>query len=63
MCRVLTVSRAGFYAWRLRPVSARDRRRVQVGTAVEATYTAFKRRYGAPRLTVELNAQGIGCAA
>ena len=62
MCRVLTVSRAGFYAWRLRPVSARDRRRVQVGTAVEATYTAFKRRYGAPRLTVELNAQGIGCS-
>lgn len=30
--------------------------------AVEATYTAFKRRYGAPRLTVELNAQGIGCS-
>lgn len=62
MCRVLAVSRAGFYAWRSRPVSARDRRRVQVGTAVEATYAAFKRRYGAPRLTVELNAQGIGCS-
>ena len=62
MCRVLSVSRAGFYAWRSRPVSERDRRRTRVGTAVEEAYTAFKRRYGAPRLTVELNAQGIGCS-
>ncbi len=62
MCRVLSVSRAGFYAWLMRPVSSRDQRRIEVGTAVEAAYTAFKRRYGAPRLTVELNAQGIGCS-
>jgi putative transposase len=61
MCRVLSVSRAGFYVWRTRPVSERDQRRARVGTAVEEAYTAFKRRYGAPRLTVELNAQGIGC--
>lgn len=62
MCRVLSVSRAGFYAWLTRSVSSRDQRRIDVGTAVEATYTAFKRRYGAPRLTVELNAQGIDCS-
>ncbi len=62
MCRVLSVSRAGFYAWLSRPVSARDERRTLVGTAVEEAYTTFKRRYGAPRLTVELNAQGIGCS-
>lgn len=62
MCRVLAVSRAGFYAWLTRPVSSRDQRRIEVGTALEATYTAFKRRYGAPRLTVELNARGIGCS-
>lgn len=30
--------------------------------AVEATYSAFKRRYGAPRLTLELNAQGVRCS-
>lgn len=62
MCRLLSVSRAGFYAWCARPVSVRDERRAVVGMAVEATYTAFKRRYGAPRLTAELNAQGIGCS-
>ena len=62
MCRVLSVSRAGFYAWLKRPVSPRDQRRELVGMAVEDAYTAFKRRYGAPRLTAELNAQGVGCS-
>lgn len=62
MCRVLAVSRSGFYAWLKRPVSAREHRRVLVGTAVEAAYTQFKRRYGAPRLTVELNEQGVPCS-
>jgi len=62
MCRVLSISRAGFYAWLTRPVSQRDQRRALVGMAVEEAYTAFKRRYGAPRLTVELNAQGVGCS-
>jgi transposase InsO family protein len=62
MCRVLTVSRSGFYAWLKRPVSQRDRRRALVGLAVESAYVEFKKRYGAPRLTVELNAQGIPCS-
>ena len=62
MCRVVSVSRAGYYAWLKRPVSPREQRRAWVGVAVEEAYTAFKRRYGAPRLTAELNAQGIGCS-
>jgi len=44
------------------PVSGRDQERALVGAAVEAAYTAFKRRYGAPRLTVELNVQGVPCS-
>lgn len=62
MCRVLAVSRSGFYAWLKRPVSRRDQRRALVGMAVESAYVEFKKRYGAPRLTVELNAQGIPCS-
>ena len=62
MCRVLSVSRSGFYAWLRRPVSQREQRRVQVGQAVEEAYTRYKQRYGAPRLAVELNAQGIRCS-
>ena len=61
MCRVLAVSRAGFYVWLQRPVSSRARHRAQVGTIVEATFRQFKQRYGAPRLAVELNANGVPC--
>ena len=62
MCRVIAVSRSGFYAWLKRPVSRRDQKRALVGMAVESAYVEFKKRYGAPRLTVELNAQGIPCS-
>jgi transposase InsO family protein len=62
MCQLLGVSRSGYYAWLKRPVSQRRQRRDLVCDAVEATYHGFKRRYGAPRLTVELNEQGIDCS-
>lgn len=61
MCRVLVVSRSGFYAWMKRPVSRRDRKRAETAEAVASTFKSFRKRYGAPRLTVELNAQGIRC--
>lgn len=62
MCRVLNVSRSGFYAFLKRPVSSRQKRRELVSQAVESTFVAFKKRYGAPRLTDELNNQGIACS-
>lgn len=62
MSRLLSVSRAGFYAWRKRTPSAQAERREVVGEALEQTYHRYKRRYGAPRLTEELNALGIQCS-
>ena len=62
MCRLLKVSRSGFYAFLKRPVSTRQQRRAQVSEAAEKAYVAFKKRYGAPRLTLELNEQGIACS-
>lgn len=62
MCRVLSVSRSGFYAWLSRPLSGRAQRRAWVGEAVEAAYVRYRKRYGAPRLAVELNAQGVTCS-
>ncbi len=59
---MLNVSRSGFYAWMHRPKSIRQQRREQVSHAVEATFKGFKQRYGAPRITTELNAQGIACS-
>jgi putative transposase len=62
MCRVLEVSRSGFYSWLKRPVSFRDQQRARVANAVEETFHRFKKRYGAPRVTAELNARGIICS-
>lgn len=61
MCRLLSVSRAGFYVWLKRPISQRAQRRHRVSEATEAIFVGFKKRYGAPRITKELNAQGIDC--
>ena len=63
MSRVLSVSRARFYAWLKREPSAQAERREAVGEVLEEVYYRCKRRYGAPRLTEELNAWGIGCSA
>lgn len=62
MCRVLSVSPSGFYAWRRREPSKRKQRRELVGLAVAETFTQFSKRYGAPRIAVELGAQGVSCS-
>ncbi len=43
-------------------MSEKKQRRALVGLAVESTYRQYKKRYGAPRLAFELNAQGIECS-
>ena len=61
MCRVLGVSRSGFYRWKGRDMSPRAVRKQRVENAVLDTYSTYKARYGAPRIVEELNAAGIPC--
>lgn len=62
MCRILGVSRAGFYDWLGREPSAQARRREAVGDVLEEVFHRHKRRYGAPRLRRALNDKGVGCS-
>jgi hypothetical protein len=62
MSRVLGVSRAGFYEWLNREPSAQAERREKVGRALEEVFYSHKRRYGAPRLKLALNARGLRCS-
>jgi len=62
MCRWLDVSKSGFYRWRDREPSQRALQREALRVAVNDTYYEFKRRYGAPRITLELNEAGIPCS-
>jgi putative transposase len=62
MCRVLEVSRSGYYKWKKREESNRYQHREHLKALVIETYYQFKRRYGAPRITRELHAKGVGCS-
>ena len=58
MCRMLAVSRAGFYAWRRRPAAARTREDQVLAVAVAAIYAEHHGRYGSPRVRMGLRARG-----
>ncbi len=54
MCEVLEVSKAGFYAWRRRPVSDRARRNALLVEKIRVIHTNSRETYGAPRIHFEL---------
>ena len=62
MCRVLGVSRSGYYRWKDRPKSDRRQRRGMMLTQVADTWATYKARYGAPRIAKELCAVGMPCS-
>ena len=62
MCRVLTVSRPGYYAWRHRPPSARAQQDTQLRVAIRAIHAASGARYGRPRIHRALRAQAYHCS-
>ena len=50
MCRVLQVSRSGFYAWRRRRPCARARRREQLLVRIRQVHRENRELYGSPRV-------------
>lgn len=62
MCRVLGVSRSGFYAWRSRDASAAEVRRKELAGEVKAIHADVKARYGSPRMHAELVGRGHACS-
>lgn len=61
-CRVLQVSRSGYYAWRTRPNSAAAQRRAELTERIQEIHRRpHHANYGAPRVHRELVAQGYAC--
>jgi putative transposase len=62
MCRVLRVSRAGYYAWRTRQqvgrLTVRAARDERMRLAIRTAYAKSRQTYGAPRIHAELRSQG-----
>ena len=62
MCQVLKVSPSGYYSWKHRKPSTTALRRELVKSKVNDLFEHYKKRYGAIRLTRELNGNGINCS-
>ncbi len=62
LCRMLGVSRSGYYAWRGRSPSGRARFDAVLSEKIEAIHRNSRATYGAPRVHAELRAIGIRCA-
>jgi putative transposase len=61
MCRVLGVSRSGYYGWRRRPVSKRQRDNDLLLVEIREIHRRSKGRYGSPRITEDLWERGNNC--
>jgi transposase InsO family protein len=58
MCRVLEVSRSGFYGWVSRPACQRDLDDRVLAREIDAIYVCSGETYGVPRMTAWLRKQG-----
>lgn len=62
LCKLLGVSKSGYYAWRRRPPSGRARFDAVLLEKIETIHRNSRATYGAPRVHAELRALGIRCA-
>lgn len=62
MCRLLRVSRSGYYAWRQRQPSAREMADAELLLEIKKIFAASGQTYGSPRIHIELKAAGMGCS-
>lgn len=61
MCEVLKVSRSGYYAWRTRQPSTRQKDNEELLGRIRQIHAQSRRLYGSPRITAELNEEGLIC--
>jgi putative transposase len=62
MCRMLNVSRQGFYQWRDRPPSRRVLDDAVLTERIRKIHTAHGRRVGVRRVRDELRRAGVACS-
>jgi putative transposase len=62
MCRIVNVSRSGYYQWCKRGESLRKKKDRELKEQILLIYTKYKKRYGSPRIHSELRDIGIRCS-
>src|SRR5918994_6009816 len=59
LCKVLEVSPSGYFAWRSRPASRRQREDLVLLAHVRSSFQLSNGTYGSPRMTRELQDVGL----
>ena len=62
MCSVLSVSRSGYYHWTERGPSRRALSNRKLDRRIREIFVRHRQCYGVPRITDELNDEGIECS-
>jgi len=62
LCRMLGVSRSGYYAWRERSPSKRSRQDAALTTKIREIHRRSRQTYGSPRVHAELRTLGTRCS-
>ena len=62
LCRVLKVSRSGYYDWKERLPSKRDKADAALTKQITEIHGRSRRTYGYPRVHAELRALGVRCS-
>ena len=62
MCRMLGVSRSGYYCWRDKPPSARSLQDAALTEKIREIHRRSRETYGSPRVHAELKALGTRCS-
>ena len=62
MCRMLGVSRSGYYAWKSRPPSRRSRQNAALTAKIHEIHQRSRQTYGSPRVHAELRTLGTRCS-
>jgi putative transposase len=58
MCRALGVSRSGYYVWRKKPVSDREKENEKLAAEIRDIHEWSRNTYGSPRVHAELRERG-----
>jgi len=62
LCRLVGVSRSGYYEWRTRPQSLHQRHDRHLKQLIRELHQGYRRAYGAARVHQQLRQQGHACS-
>ncbi len=62
LCEVLKVSENGYYAWRKRRPSCRQKEDEELTIQLETVFEQSRQTYGSPRINASLRSKGVSCS-